>query len=195
MELQQERHLPLPRQTVWDALNDPEVLKACIPGCESFDKVDDNTYESAVKAKIGPVNARFKGKVTLTDLNPPESYSMSFQGQGGQAGFVKGSADVTLTQSDGGCTVGYTAKAQLGGKLAQLGSRLVDGAARKTANEFFDNFVEHMGGSGEEEEGATAEASADAAGSGANAASQTPIWTWVAVGAGVVVVILAFALL
>jgi len=195
MELKQERQLPLPRQTVWEALNDPEVLKACIPGCESFDRADENTYEAAVKAKVGPVNARFKGKVTLDELNPPESYSMSFQGQGGQAGFVKGSADVTLTETDDGCTVGYTAKAQLGGKLAQLGSRLVDGAARKTANEFFDNFVEHMGGSGEEEASATAEVSADAGDSAANAASQTQVWTWVAVGAGVVVVILAFALL
>ncbi len=194
MELQQERQLPLPRETVWDALNDPEVLKACIPGCESFDRVDDNAYEAAVKAKVGPVNARFKGKVTLTDLNPPASYSMSFQGQGGQAGFVKGSADVTLTETDGGCTVGYTAKAQLGGKLAQLGSRLVDGAARKTANEFFDNFVEHMGGSGAEEEnaGETAAAKGEIA---SDAPAGTGVWTWAVVGAGVVVVILAFTLL
>lgn len=194
MELQQERQLPLPRETVWDALNDPEVLKACIPGCESFDRVDDNAYEAAVKAKVGPVNARFKGKVTLTDLNPPASYSMSFQGQGGQAGFVKGSADVTLTETDGGCTVGYTARAQLGGKLAQLGSRLIDGAARKTANEFFDNFVEHMGGSGETEAGAaeTAAAPGESAGS---APARSHAWTWAAVGAGVVAVILAFALL
>lgn len=194
MELQQERQLPLPRETVWDALNDPEVLKACIPGCESFDRVDDNAYEAAVKAKVGPVNARFKGKVTLTDLNPPASYSMSFQGQGGQAGFVKGSADVALTEADGGCTVGYTAKAQLGGKLAQLGSRLVDGAARKTANEFFDNFVEHMGGSGEDS--GNAGESAEATGEGAShAPASGRAWTWAAVGAGAVLVILAFALL
>lgn len=194
MELQQERQLPLPRETVWDALNDPEVLKACIPGCESFERVDDDAYDAAVKAKVGPVNARFKGKVTLTELNPPASYSMSFQGQGGQAGFVKGSADVTLTETDGGCTVGYTAKAQLGGKLAQLGSRLIDGAARKTANEFFDNFVEHMGGSGETEAGAgeTAAAPGESAG---NAPARSQVWTWAAVGAGVVVVILALALL
>jgi len=194
MELQQERQLPLPRDTVWDALNDPEVLKACIPGCESFDRVDDNAYEAAVKAKVGPVNARFKGKVTLTDLNPPASYSMSFQGQGGQAGFVKGSADVTLTDTEGGCTVGSTAKAQLGGKLAQLGSRLIDGAARKTANEFFDNFVEHMGGSGEtgETAGETAAATGENA---ATAPARSQAWIWAAVGAGVVGVILAFALL
>ncbi len=194
MELQQERQLPLPRDTVWDALNDPEVLKACIPGCESFDRVDDNAYEAAVKAKVGPVNARFKGKVTLTDLNPPASYSMSFQGQGGQAGFVKGSADVTLTDTEGGCTVGSTAKAQLGGKLAQLGSRLIDGAARKTANEFFDNFVEYMGGSGEpgETAGETAAATVDSA---ATAPARSQAWVWAAVGAGVVGVILAFALL
>ncbi|WP_067562315.1 CoxG family protein [Halofilum ochraceum] len=194
MELQQERHVPLPRETVWEALNDPDVLKACIPGCESFERVDDGAYEAAVKAKVGPVNARFKGNVTLTDLNPPTSYSMSFKGQGGQAGFVKGSADVTLTETDGGCTVGYTAKAQLGGKLAQLGSRLVDGAARKTANEFFDNFVEYMGGSGEEEEEANAGAAAAETGEGPGNAPAR-IWTWAAVGAGVVVIVLAFALL
>jgi uncharacterized protein len=190
MELKQERHLPLPREKVWAALNDPDVLRACIPGCESFDRTDDNTYDAVVKAKVGPVSARFKGRVTLEDLNPPESYSMNFQGQGGQAGFVKGSANVHLTAADGGCTLAYTAKATLGGKLAQLGSRLIDGAARKTADEFFDNFVAHMGGSGE--------ASAAPEHGDATAAATTGernIWPWVAAGAGVVLVLLALALL
>lgn len=144
MELQEERHLPLPRATVWDALNDPAVLQACIPGCESFDRTDDNTYDAVVLAKVGPVKARFKGQVVLDDLQPPDSYSMRFEGKGAQAGFVKGAASVTLTEVEDGCTLGYSAGAQLGGKLAQLGNRLVDGAARKTANEFFNNFVDYM---------------------------------------------------
>ena len=191
MELKQERQLPLPREKVWAALNDPDVLQACIPGCESFDRTDDNTYDATVKAKVGPVSARFKGRVTLEDLQPPESYSMSFQGQGGQAGFVKGSASVHLTEADGGCTLAYTAKATLGGKLAQLGSRLIDGAARKTADEFFDNFVEHMGGSGE----AAAAADGGSDTTATSASGERSIWPWVAAGAGVVLVLLALALL
>ncbi len=184
MELKQERSLPLSRETVWQALNDPGVLLACIPGCESFDRVEDNTYDAVVKAKVGPVSARFKGRVTLEDLQPPASYSMRFEGQGGQAGFVKGSASVTLEEYEGGCTVGYVAHATLGGKLAQLGSRLVDSAARKTANDFFDNFVEHMGG-GEEP--------ADA-GPAAPAAGSSRPWVWIAAGAVALVVILAVVL-
>lgn len=189
MELEQERTLPLPRDTVWEALNDPAVLQACIPGCESFERVDDNSYDAVVRTRIGPVSARFRGRVTLTDLQPPESYSMSFDGQGGQAGFVKGSAAVTLARTNEGCTVSYTAKATLGGKLAQLGSRLVDGAARKTANEFFDNFVAHMTPATE----SAAEGESDAA--GVSARGPVNIWPWVAAGAGIVAVLIAIALL
>jgi len=157
MEMENERHVPLARETVWEALNDPEVLQACVPGCESFDKVEENTYDAVVTQKIGPVKARFKGRLTISNLNPPESYSLSFEGQGGQAGFVKGSADVQLDETDEGTRVGYSAKATLGGKLAQLGSRLIDGAAQKTARKFFDNFVQHMGG----EEPSDAEAASE----------------------------------
>lgn len=152
MEMQNEQRLALPRQTVWDALNDPEVLKACIPGCESFDKAEENTYDATVSTKVGPVKARFKGRVTLQDLNPPESYTLSFEGQGGQAGFAKGNASVSLTEEEGETRVSYQVHATVGGKLAQLGSRLVNGAAQKTANDFFENFVQHMGG-GEEQTG------------------------------------------
>lgn len=186
MEMENERRLPLPRQTVWEALNDPAVLLACIPGCESFDQVEDNTYDAVVNAKVGPVKARFKGRVTLEDLDPPESYSMSFQGQGGQAGFVKGTASVRLEEEDADhCRLVYSVKATLGGKLAQLGNRLIDGAARKQADDFFDNFVEHMGG-GEE---AAAEAAESGAGAEPAAGRSAGVWPWV-VAAGAVLVIL-----
>jgi len=157
MEMENDRHVPLPRATVWEALNDPDVLQACVPGCESFEKVEENIYDAVVTQKIGPVKARFKGRLTIEDLNPPESYSLHFGGQGGQAGFVKGSASVRLDETDEGTRVGYSVKATLGGKLAQLGSRLINGAANKAAREFFDNFVQHMGGeepSGDEAESA-----------------------------------------
>lgn len=202
MELSNERHLPLPRATVWEALNDPAVLQACIPGCESFDRVDDNTYDATVTAKVGPVKARFNGRVTLTDLDPPASYSMSFQGKGGQAGFVKGSADVSLRETDAGCTVEYRARATLGGKLAQLGNRLVDGAARKTADDFFDRFVEHMGAG--EAEAAGDDGSGGDGDDGDDDAGQPPaagsgrlrsLWPWTVAGAGVLVGLLALAAL
>lgn len=187
MEMKNERHLPLPRDTVWQALNDPAVLQACIPGCESFDQADDHAYDAVVSASVGPVRARFEGRVTLADLQPPESYSMSFQGQGGPAGFVKGSATIELAEEDGGCTVRYVAKATLGGKLAQLGSRLVDGAARKTANQFFDNFVERMGGAGD--------AGGEAVPATPDAGLASRSWVWVLVGAGLAVAAMVMATL
>lgn len=183
MEMENERSLPLPRDTVWEALNDPGVLRACIPGCESFDRVEENTYDALVSMKVGPVKARFSGRVTLEDLNPPESYSLSFQGQGGQAGFARGSASVRLEEAGGGCRLVYSVKATLGGKLAQLGSRLIDSAAQKTAKDFFDNFVGHMGAdeaSGGPEAAGAGEAEA-AAGSGS-----ARVWPWVVAGAIVV---------
>jgi hypothetical protein len=193
MEMQNERRLPLPRQKVWDALNDPDVLQACIPGCESFDAVDENTYDAVVNAKVGPVKARFKGRVTLEELQPPESYSMSFQGKGGQAGFVKGTSSVRLDEVEEGCRLGYSVKATLGGKLAQLGSRLVDGAAQKTANDFFDNFLRHMGVDPEAE---AAAASGEAEGTrAADSGSGRPMWPWVAAAAGAAVLIAAVLLL
>jgi len=190
MKLESERRLPLPRQSVWAALNDPAVLQACIPGCESFDRVEDNTYDAVVQAKVGPVKARFKGRVTLEDLDPPAAYSLNFEGKGGQAGFVKGSAAVRLDEDDGGCRIGYSVKATLGGKLAQLGSRLVDGAAQKTSNEFFENFIQHMGGEGEGE----AEDDSGAVGEGAATTGAGPAsagtWAWVA---GAALIVLAIA--
>jgi len=140
MEMKGEQLLPAPQQTVWKALNDPEVLKACVPGCESITPAGDNAYEVLMVARVGPVSAKFKGKLTLSDINPPNSYSISFEGQGGAAGFAKGGAQVQLNAEDGKTKLVYQAKANVGGKLAQIGSRLVDAAAKKVADEFFKNF-------------------------------------------------------
>ena len=125
---------------MWEALNDPEVLKACIPGCESIDKVSDAEYTVAMVASVGPVKARFNGKLKLSDLNPPSSYSIAFEGSGGAAGFGKGSAHVDLVPEDSSTRLRYSANASVGGRLAQVGSRLIDGVARKMADDFFARF-------------------------------------------------------
>ncbi|HEX6121197.1 MAG TPA: carbon monoxide dehydrogenase subunit G [Dongiaceae bacterium] len=143
MDLTGEYRIPAPRQTVWAALNDPEVLKACIPGCEELNKTSDTEFVARVVARIGPVKAGFGGKVTLSDLDPPNGYTISGEGQGGAAGFAKGGAKVRLEAADGGAatTLRYSADAQIGGKLAQIGSRLVEGSAKKLADEFFAAFA------------------------------------------------------
>jgi len=140
MEMTGSQRIPLPQQRVWDALNDPEVLKACIPGCESVEKVADNEYRIAMTAAVGPVKARFNGKLLLSNVNPPQSYTLAFEGSGGAAGFGKGSSEVTLVPEGNDTLLNYTAKASVGGKLAQVGSRLIDGVARKMAEDFFTRF-------------------------------------------------------
>lgn len=146
MEMSGEQRVPLAQEEVWKSLNDPDVLKACIPGCESVDKVSDTEFKASVNTRIGPVRSRFKGRVTLSDLDPPNSYKLSFQGDG-TAGFIKGEADVKLTpEGEQNTAIGYTSKATVGGKLAQVGSRLIDGAARKMANDFFSNLTRELGG-------------------------------------------------
>ena len=146
MELTDHYSLPVDRQTVWNALNDPDVLKGCIAGCETFERTGDNTFTSAVTARVGPVKARFTSKVTLSDVDPPNGYTLNFDGQGGAAGFGKGTARVVLTDEAGGTRLAYTAHAQVGGKLAQVGSRLIEGAAKKMAGDFFDKFSAQLGG-------------------------------------------------
>jgi carbon monoxide dehydrogenase subunit G len=136
-----EVQLAAPPQTVWEKLNDTETLKACIPGCEQLDKTAENEMQAVATVKIGPVKAKFKGKVTLSDLDPPNGYKISGQGDGGVAGFAKGGATVKLTAKDGGTLLTYDVDAQIGGKLAQLGQRLVNGAAKKVADDFFANFA------------------------------------------------------
>jgi carbon monoxide dehydrogenase subunit G len=145
MTMNGEVQLPAVREVVWEKLNDPAVLKACIPGCEQLDKTSDNSFEAIATVKIGPVKAKFKGKVTLSDIDPPNGYKISGQGEGGVAGFAKGGAVVKLTPKDGGTLLSYDVEAQIGGKLAQLGQRLVNGAAKKVADDFFLKFVESVG--------------------------------------------------
>ena len=140
MEMNGEQIIPLPQQLVWEGLNDPAVLKDCIMGCESLEKVAENEYKVALTAAIGPVKAKFSGKLMLTDMHPPDSYALAFEGSGGIAGFGKGTASVSLSPEGAGTKLAYTAKASVGGKLAQIGSRLIDGVARKMADEFFVKF-------------------------------------------------------
>ncbi|NBN64712.1 SRPBCC family protein [Pannonibacter tanglangensis] len=146
MDMSGEYRIPAPRNDVWNALNDPEVLKACIPGCESLEMTSPTEMTAAVTSKIGPVKARFTGVVTLENMNPPESYTISGEGKGGVAGFAKGGADVRLVEDGDGTILTYTARAQVGGKLAQLGSRLIDSTARKMADDFFGKFSELVAG-------------------------------------------------
>lgn len=140
MDMTGEYRIPAPRQRVWEALNDPLVLRQAIPGCEQLDKISDQEMTARVKAKVGPVSATFSGKVTLGDLNPPESYTISGEGSGGVAGFAKGGARVNLAEDGADTVLRYEAKADVGGKLAQIGSRLVQGTAKKMADDFFGRF-------------------------------------------------------
>jgi len=144
MDMQGQRQLGVTQQQAWDALNDPEVLKACIPGCERITATAADAFEIGLALRIGPVAARFTGKIKLQNIQPPSSYTLEFEGQGGPAGFGKGSAQVRLTPAEGGCQLDYTAKAQVGGKVAQLGQRLIDGAAKSLAEDFFKRFDAHM---------------------------------------------------
>jgi hypothetical protein len=141
MTMTGEYQLPASQQAVWEKLNDPAVLKACIPGCQELEKTGDNGFKATATIKIGPVKATFKGAVTLSDIDPPNGYKISGQGEGGVAGFAKGGAVVKLAPKDGGTLLTYNVEAQIGGKLAQLGQRLVNGAAKKVADDFFQNFV------------------------------------------------------
>jgi carbon monoxide dehydrogenase subunit G len=148
MDMTGEYRIPAPREKVWDALNDPEVLKTCIPGCQELDKTSDTEMTAKVKTKVGPVSATFTGKVTLSDINPPEGYKITGEGQGGVAGFAKGGAEVKLTADGGETVLNYTATAAVGGKLAQIGSRLIDSTAKKMADQFFSKFAEEVGTGG-----------------------------------------------
>ena len=142
MELSNTRIVPAPPPVVWDALNDPEILKACVPGCESLERTGDNAYQLVMSARVGPVAARFNGRMTMSDIDPPHRYTLQFEGQGGAAGFARGEARVTLApEGERHTSLTYVAKAQVGGKLAQVGSRLIDGVAAKMSDDFFSRFV------------------------------------------------------
>jgi hypothetical protein len=144
MEIKGEYQIASSRESVWAALNDPEVLKRCIPGCESLEKTSDTEFSGSVTAAIGPVKARFKTKLSLEDLNPPESYTLAGESKAGVAGFGRGSAKVKLVEQAGGTLLSYEAEFKVGGKLAQVGSRLVLGVTRKIADQFFSAFSKEL---------------------------------------------------
>eukprot|EP01012_Entosiphon_sulcatum_P060464 TRINITY_DN85446_c0_g1_i1.p2 TRINITY_DN85446_c0_g1~~TRINITY_DN85446_c0_g1_i1.p2 ORF type:complete len:148 (-),score=36.31 TRINITY_DN85446_c0_g1_i1:24-467(-) len=147
MDMSGEERIAAKREVVWAALNNPEILKACIPGCQNLDMSSPTEMSATVKIKVGPVSATFSGEVTLSDLNPPEGYKISGEGKGGIAGFAKGGAEVKLTEDGDGTILSYTVDAQIGGKLAQLGSRLIDSSAKKLAAQFFADFNKAVSGS------------------------------------------------
>jgi len=142
MDMTGEYRIPAPREAVWKALNDPDVLKQCIPGCDEIEKKSETEFAAKVTAKVGPVKAKFGGNVQLTDLDPPNGYTISGEGTGGAAGFAKGGAKVSLAEDGGETVLSYTVNATVGGKLAQIGSRLIDSTAKKMAGEFFSKFAE-----------------------------------------------------
>lgn len=152
MELTGSRQIAADRAAVWAALNDPEVLKASIPGCQELKGSPEEGFTATVKQKVGPVSATFNGAVELSNVQPGESYTITGEGKGGAAGFAKGGADVKLEDVEGGTLLTYAVKANVGGKLAQLGSRLIDGFAKKMADQFFENFQKAVEGPGEPSE-------------------------------------------
>ncbi|MGL4965498.1 MAG: SRPBCC family protein [Inquilinus sp.] len=170
MEMTGEHRIAAPRSVVWEGLNDPEVLRRSIPGCDTLEKTSPTEMTATVTAKVGPVKASFGGQVTLSNLNPPESYTISGEGKGGAAGFAKGGADVKLVEDGDGTLLQYAVKANIGGKLAQLGARLIDGTAKKMADDFFTRFATEM----EQRAGAAASAPAPAPAEAAPAAAEIP---------------------
>jgi hypothetical protein len=185
MELTSSRMVPASVEETWAALNDPETLKACITGCESIERVSDTEFRVAMTARVGPVSAKFSGRIVLSDIVPPTSYKLSFEGQGGAAGFARGEAKVALTPDGSGARIEYNVNAQVGGKLAQIGSRLVDGAAAKIADDFFACFVERLGG------GAAAAAAPIVVPAEVAATSRT-LWLRLAVAAAIIVAIFVY---
>ena len=193
MEMQGSRPLAVSQQVAWDELNNPEVLKACIPGCDKLEAGAQNQYALGVAVKIGPVSARFGGKIVLSDIVAPASYTISFDGQGGAAGFGKGVAKVQLAQVGNGCQLSYQVTAQVGGKIAQVGQRLIDGVAKSMAEDFFKRFDDEMQRQYPAAYAAAAATTAVApAAAGAGSDGKIPVWAWVA---GAVVVLAALWLL
>ena len=188
MNLSGEHRIDAPREAVWAALNDPEVLKQAIPGCERIEKTSDTEFNATVKAKVGPVSAKFAGVVRLSDLDPPKGYTISGEGKGGAAGFAKGGAKIRLEEDGTATVLHYEVDAQVGGKLAQIGSRLIDGTARKLAGEFFDNFAAAVAGAPPE----AASAAPPAPAAVEKAAPSLPQGVWVAGLIIVVIALLAF---
>jgi uncharacterized protein len=191
MEIKGEYRIAASREKVFAALNDAAILQACIPGCESLEKSSDTEMKAKVRMRIGPVSASFTGKVTLSDLDPPNGYKISGEGQGGAAGFAKGGAVVTLREDGAETVLNYNVDAQVGGKIAQVGARLIDGTARKLADEFFSKFAA-MVGTPPPGEATAAVAPPAAAAPTASAAAQRGYRHWIVIGVGAVVLVLVF---
>ena len=186
MELKGERLIPASVDATWAALNDPEVLKGCIAGCESMERTGDDAYQAVVAVKVGPVSARFKGNLKMTNVQAPTAYTINFDGQGGVAGFGKGSADVSLAPEGDRTKLSYSAQAQVGGKMAQIGSRLIDAAAANITDDFFTAFEAALQAAAPTP-GATA-AAVPAPAATPSAASRRAMW-WIAAG---VLILVAF---
>jgi carbon monoxide dehydrogenase subunit G len=194
MEIKGEYRIAAPRDKVFAALNDTAVLQACIPGCESLERTSDTEMKAKVRLRIGPVSATFGGKVTLSDIDPPNGYRIAGEGQGGAAGFAKGGAVVKLQDDAGNTVLTYDADAQVGGKIAQVGARLIDGTAKKLADEFFGKFAAMVGGP-PPAAAVAGEASTVAAQPPApTAASQRGYRHWLIIGIGAAILIVVFLL-
>ncbi len=178
MDMQGNRPLPVTQAQAWAALNNPDILKACIPGCDKFELTEPNVYAVGVSLKVGPVAAKFTGKVSLMDIVPPTSYALQFEPQGGVAGFGKGTANVALASHDAGCELSYTVHSQVGGKIAQLGQRLIDGVAKNLSEEFFQRFENELIKLHPPAEGAAASHHLD--GAADKTESGLPSWFWIA---------------
>lgn len=188
MDMTGQRTLKATQQQAWEALNDPEILKTCIPGCKKFEPTGDNAFAVAAGIKIGPVSALFNGNVQLTDIVAPTSYKLNFDAQGGVAGFGKGESSVELKPLESGCELNYTVHSTVGGKIAQLGQRLIDGVAKNMAEDFFKRFEAAL------EERYPPVAQAAAAEAPAASAPQTPssgmpTWVWAAGAAAIAVIV------
>lgn len=176
MDMQGNRQLAATQEQAWAALNNPDILKACIPGCEKFELTEENNYNVGVALRIGPVAAKFSGTVKLMDIQPPHAYALQFEAQGGVAGFGKGESKVTLTPNAEGCELNYTVHSKVGGKIAQLGQRLIDGAAKSLAEDFFKRFEEELLKSNQ----AQSQSEAEMAPTPTAADKPAPKWLWLA---------------
>jgi len=192
MEIKGEYRIAASREKVFAALNDVTILQACIPGCESLEKSSDTEMKAKVRMRIGPVSASFTGKVTLSDLDPPNGYKISGEGQGGAAGFAKGGAVVTLREDGADTVLNYNVDAQVGGKIAQVGARLIDGTARKLADEFFSKFAAMVGGPAPAAAAEVPVTAPQAAAPAASAAAQRGFKHWIIIGVGAAVLVLVF---